>query len=164
MTVLARHGLAATMSDYLVHEIDEAPNIDVRARVGIVDGAGGQVLETVVVEDLDSHVRETVRADAVFALIGSLPASGCLGEEVARDRAGFVLTGPDLDGASPGWPLDRPPLLLETSVPGVFAAGDVRHGSVKRVASGVGSGAIAVALVHQYLAQAAAASSAVGGS
>ena len=163
VTVLARHGLASTMSEYLVHEIDEAPNIDVRPRVGIVDAAGGQVLETVVVEDLDSHERETVRADAVFALIGSRPATAGLGDEVARDRAGFVLTGPDLDGASPGWPLDRPPLLLETSVPGVFAAGDVRHGSVKRVASGVGSGAIAVALVHQYLAQAAAASTAVSG-
>ncbi|WP_233488645.1 FAD-dependent oxidoreductase [Blastococcus sp. TF02-9] len=163
VTVLARHGLAATMSDYLVQEIAESPTIDVRARVGIVDAAGGQVLESVVVEDLDSHERETLRADAVFALIGSRPASACLGEAVATDRAGFVLTGPDLDGASPGWPLARPPLLLETSVPGVFAAGDVRHGSVKRVASGVGSGAIAVALVHQYLAQAAAASTATGG-
>jgi thioredoxin reductase (NADPH) len=163
VTVLARHGLAATMSDYLVHEIHEAPNIDVRARVGIVDGGGGRVLETVVIEDLDTHERETVRADAVFVLIGSLPASGCLGDEVAKDRAGFVLTGPDLDGASPGWPLDRPPMLLETSVPGVFAAGDVRSGSVKRVASGVGSGAIAVQLIHQYLARAVAASTATGG-
>lgn len=157
VTILARRGLAETMSDYLVHEIDETPNIDVRARVGIVDGAGGQVLETVDVEDLDTHERETIRTDAVFALIGSLPASGCLGEEVAKDRAGFVLTGPDLDGASPGWRLERPPMLLETSVPGVFAAGDVRHGSVKRVAAGVGSGAIAVQLVHQYLAQDASA-------
>jgi thioredoxin reductase (NADPH) len=163
VTILARRGLAETMSDYLVHEIAEAPNIDVRARAGIVDGAGGQVLETVVVEDLDTHERETVRTDAVFALIGSRPASGCLGDEVAKDRSGFVLTGPDLEGASPGWPLDRPPMLLETSVPGVFAAGDVRHGSVKRVASGVGSGAIAVQLVHQYLARADAAPAAVSG-
>lgn len=162
VTILARHGLAETMSDYLVHEIDEAPNIDVRARVGVVDGAGGQVLETVVVEDLDTHERETLRTDAVFALIGSRPASACLGEQVAKDRSGFVLTGPDLDGASPGWRLDRPPMLLETSVPGVFAAGDVRHGSVKRVAAGVGSGAIAVQLVHQYLARDASPSAAVG--
>ncbi|MGY1828118.1 FAD-dependent oxidoreductase [Blastococcus sp. SYSU DS0541] len=161
VTVLVRRGLATTMSEYLVHEIDEAPNIDVRSRVQLVDGSGEQVLEEVVVEDLDTGERETLRTDAVFVLIGSKPASGCLGPEVAKDRAGFVLTGPDLDGASPAWPLERPPMLLETSVPGVFAAGDVRAGSVKRVASGVGAGAIAVALVHQYLAWAAAA--AVGG-
>lgn len=164
VTVLARHGLAATMSDYLVQEIDGAPNIDVRARVAIVDGSGGQVLESVVVEDLDTHEREVVRTDAVFALIGSRPASDCLGEEVAKDRSGFVLTGPDLDGVSPAWPLDRPPMLLETSVPGVFAAGDLRHGSVKRVASSVGAGAIAVQLVHQYLARADSPSATVSGS
>ncbi|MCF6736823.1 NAD(P)/FAD-dependent oxidoreductase [Blastococcus sp. KM273129] len=122
----------------------------------LVGGSGGQVLEEVVVEDLDTGERGTLRADAVFVLIGSTPASGCLGEAVAKDRAGFVLTGPDLGGATPAWPLDRPPMFLETSVPGVFAAGDVRAGSVKRVASGVGAGAIAVALVHQYLAWAAA--------
>ncbi|MCZ2857503.1 FAD-dependent oxidoreductase [Blastococcus sp. VKM Ac-2987] len=156
VTVLVRRGLAETMSEYLVHEIDEAPNIDVRSRVQLVDGSGGQVLEEVVVEDLDTGERETIRADAVFVLIGSKPASGCLGPEVAKDQSGFVLTGPDLDGATPGWPLERPPMFLETSVPGVFAAGDVRAGSVKRVASGVGAGAIAVALVHQYLAWAAA--------
>ncbi|MCF6506459.1 FAD-dependent oxidoreductase [Blastococcus sp. MG754426] len=156
VTVLVRRGLATTMSEYLVHEIDEAPNIDVRSRVQLVGGSGGQVLEEVVVEDLDTGERGTLRADAVFVLIGSTPASGCLGEAVAKDRAGFVLTGPDLGGATPAWPLDRPPMFLETSVPGVFAAGDVRAGSVKRVASGVGAGAIAVALVHQYLAWAAA--------
>ncbi|MGY2066203.1 FAD-dependent oxidoreductase [Blastococcus sp. SYSU DS0619] len=158
VTILVRRGLAETMSDYLVHEIDEAPNIDVRSRVQLVDGAGEPVLESVVVEDLDTRRRETLPADAVFVLIGSRPASGCLGDEVAKDRSGFVLTGPDLDSASPGWPLDRPPLFLETSVPGVFAAGDVRSGSVKRVASGVGAGAIAVQLVHQYLSGAAPAS------
>ncbi len=152
VTVLVRRELAETMSDYLIREIDDAPNIDVRVRVQVVDGSGGPVLESVVVEDLDSGSRETIPADALFVLIGSRPATECLGDEVAKDRAGFVMTGPDLEGCSPGWPLDRPPLLLESSLPGVFAAGDVRHGSVKRVASAVGAGAIAVALVHQYLA------------
>jgi thioredoxin reductase (NADPH) len=143
------------MSAYLIREIDETPNIDVRVRVQIVDGSGGPGLESVVVEDLDSGGRETIAADALFVLIGSRPATECLGDEVAKDRSGFVLTGPDLDGASPRWPLDRPPMLLETSVPGVFAAGDVRSGSVKRVASAVGAGAIAVQLIHQYLAASA---------
>jgi thioredoxin reductase len=155
VTILVRRDLAETMSAYLIREIDETPNIDVRVRVQIVDGSGGPGLESVVVEDLDSGGRETIAADALFVLIGSRPATECLGEEVAKDRSGFVLTGPDLDGASPRWPLDRAPLLLETSVPGVFAAGDVRSGSVKRVASAVGAGAIAVQLIHQYLAASA---------
>ena len=92
-------------------------------------------------------------ADALFALIGSMPHTDYLGEEVLRDRWGFVLTGRDLRrGDAPGWPTGEAPLLFETSLPGVFAIGDVRHGSVKRVASAVGAGAIAVAMVHEYLA------------
>ena len=104
-----------------------------------------------------------VPADAVFVFVGQAPRTGWLDGAVRRDPRGFVLTGADLGSPPPEWPLAVPPLPLETSVPRVFAAGDVRHGSVKRVASGVGSGAIAVALVHQYLAQAAAASTAAGG-
>ena len=97
---------------------------------------------------------ETLPAAALFILIGAEPHTDWLAATVQRDDRGFLLTGRDLlrDGQPPpGWPLDRPPLLLETSLPGVFAAGDVRHGSVKRVASAVGEGAIAIQLVHDYL-------------
>jgi thioredoxin reductase (NADPH) len=119
----------------------------------VVDGTGSGGLDGLVLEDLDSGTRETVHADALFVMIGSVPRSDCLGEDVRRDRWGFVLTGSDLvegDG-SPGAD-GRSPLMFETSLPGVFAIGDVRHGSVKRVASAVGAGAIVVAMVHEYLA------------
>jgi len=112
-----------------------------------------------VLEDLDSGRRETVPADALFVMIGSHPETDWLGEEVARDAKGFVLTGADLD-RSEGFPDGRAPLYGETSMPGVFAVGDVRHGSVKRVASAVGAGAVAVTMVHEYLATLPAAASA----
>jgi len=105
-----------------------------------------------VLEDLDSRQRETVPADALFVMIGSSPQTGWLGQEVRRDRWGFILTGSEL--AQAGWD-GQPPrtaLFAETSMPGVFAIGDVRQGSVKRVASAVGAGAIAIAMVHEYLA------------
>jgi thioredoxin reductase (NADPH) len=117
--------------------------------VQIVDGRGAEFIEDFVVEDLDTHDRETLEG-VIFALIGSQPRSDWLAGTVERDRWGSVLTGADAAGA--GWTLDRPPLLLETSVPGVFAVGDVREGSVKRVASAVGEGAMAAQLVHSYFA------------
>jgi thioredoxin reductase len=97
---------------------------------------------------------DTVESAALFVLIGSEPRTDWLGGALARDRWGFLLTGSQLieDGVAPAWPLERPPALLETSMPGVFAAGDVRAGSVKRVASAVGEGALAVTLVHAHLA------------
>jgi thioredoxin reductase (NADPH) len=154
VTVLVRRpSLVETMSAYLITEIDSAPNITVRTRVSVVDGTGTSGLDEVVLEDIDSGSRETVHADALFVMIGSVPRSDWLGEDVRRDRWGFVLTGSDLmEGDGPPMVDGRTPLMFETSLPGVFAIGDVRHGSVKRVASAVGAGAIVVAMVHEYLA------------
>jgi thioredoxin reductase len=149
VTILVRRpDLTETMSEYLIKEIDALPNVDVRGRVQIVDGRGAAFLEEFVVEDLDTSERSTLRG-ALFVLIGSRPRSDWLDGVVTRDPWGSVVTGEDAAGA--GWPLERPPLLLETSVPGVFAVGDVREASVKRVASAVGEGALAVTLIHQYL-------------
>jgi thioredoxin reductase len=154
VTILVRRpDLTETMSDYLIREIEALPTVDVRGGVQIVDGRGADFLEEFVIQDLDTHERETLHG-VLFLLIGSEPHSEWLAGAVARDRWGSVLTGPDVlaADADPAWPLDRQPLLLETSVPGVFATGDVRNGSVKRVAAAVGEGALAVTLVHQYRA------------
>ncbi len=151
VTILVRRaGLAETMSDYLVREIEALPTVDVRGRVQVVDGHGGSFLEEFVLEDLDTGQRET-RTGVLFVLIGSQPRSEWLAGSVELDPWGSALTGADA-AASGAWPRERQPLLLETTLPGVFAVGDVRAGSVKRVASAVGEGALAVTLVHQYLA------------
>ena len=153
VTILVRaSSLAASMSDYLIREIGAAPNIDVRYRVQVADGTGTSCLQSLVLQDTVSGARRSVPADALFVLIGARPRTDWLGQAVARDRWGFILTGPDLP-AGTRWPPGRPPLPLETSLPGVFAAGDVRRGSVKRVASAVGEGAAAIPLVHRYLAR-----------
>jgi thioredoxin reductase (NADPH) len=157
VTLLVRGGgLDASMSDYLVRQLGALPNVTVRLRTEVVDGQGRGRLEGLTLRDNATGATEQVPATALFVMIGAEPRTGWLGESVARDQGGYVLTGHDLleAGRPPaGWPLERPPLLLETSVPGAFAAGDVRHRSVKRVASAVGSGAIAVQLVHQYLGE-----------
>ena len=161
VTVLVRaKSLADTMSDYLIRQIGAAPNVDVCYRVQVADGTGTVHLESLVLEDTTSGARRSVPADALFVLIGSQPRTQWLGDCVARDRRGFILTGPDLP-ADTGhrWPPGRPPLPLETSLPGVFAAGDVRRGSVNRVASAVGEGAATIPLVHRYLHTTAAAAS-----
>lgn len=164
VTVLVRRqGLAESMSDYLVREITVAPNITVRSRVQVVDGVGDQVLKALVLEDLDTGQPETVPADALFVMIGSSPQTDWLGEEVVRDRWGFIVTGFDLVRSAPERVAGRTPLFGETSMPGVFAIGDVRHGSIKRVASAVGAGAITVAMVHEYLATLTPAVSGGGG-
>jgi thioredoxin reductase (NADPH) len=153
VTILVRaSSLAASMSDYLIREIDAAPNIDVRYRVQVADGTGTSYLQSLVLQDTISGARRSVPADALFVLIGARPRTDWLGQAVARDRWGFILTGPDLPAGN-RWPPGRPPLPLETSLPGVFAAGDVRRGSVNRVASAVGEGAATVPLVHRYLAR-----------
>jgi thioredoxin reductase (NADPH) len=153
VTVLIRRaGLAETMSDYLIRELEALPNVDLRPRVQVVDGRGSGFLESFVVRDLDTGA-ETCEEGVLFVLIGSEPRTGWLDGVLARDRWGFLLTGSALSAeVAPAWPLDRAPALLETSTPGVFAAGDVRAASVKRCASAVGEGALAVTLVHAHLA------------
>jgi thioredoxin reductase (NADPH) len=120
----------------------------------VIEGGGRGRLERLVLENSVSGATETVHTAALFVLIGAEPHTGWLPKGIVRDRGGYVVTGQNLfrGGRPPeGWPLERPPMLLETSVPGVFAAGDVRHGSVKRVASAVGEGCIAIPLIHSYL-------------
>ncbi len=146
--------LAATMSKYLIDEIEKTANIQVEYGMRVVAVDGHDHLETVSIECLTTNTIETVPATSVFIFIGAEPRTGWLDGFIERDERGFILTGSDLlkAGKRPrGWPLDRDPSLLETSVPGIFAVGDVRHGSVKRVASSVGEGSIAIQFVHQYL-------------
>jgi len=146
--VVRGSGLRASMSEYLVTQINQTANIAVRTHTEVVDGGGRTHLERVTLHERDSGVTKDVEASALFLMIGAVPNTGWLRGSVALDERGFIRTGHDV-GA--GWPLDRPPMLLETSLPGVFAAGDVRQGSVKRVASAVGEGAVAIQLVHAYL-------------
>ncbi len=164
VTVLVRaESLAASMSDYLIRQIGATPNVDVCYRVQVAEGTGTDHLESLILQDTASGARRSVPADALFVLIGSQPRTQWLGESVARDQLGFIRTGPDLPADTRGcWPPGRPPLPLETSLPGVFAAGDVRRGSVKRVASAAGEGAATVPLVHRHLHSTAAAPAAAG--
>jgi thioredoxin reductase (NADPH) len=158
VTLLVRGSkLTASMSEYLIKEIEAAQNIDVRFNARVVDGGGDGRLEYLVLKNSASGLTETVPAAALFVLIGAEPRTEWLPEEIERDNRGFIVTGQDLlrNGRPPQkWPLERHPLLLETSMPGVLAADDVRHRSVKRVASAVGEGSIAIQLVHEYFIKA----------
>lgn len=148
--------LAATMSKYLIDAIENTPNIVVETKSQIVEVHGEERLESISLACGRTGTVEKVPATAVFVFIGAEPRTDWLEGFIERDSRGFILTGADTmpDGRRPkSWTLDRDPGLLETSVPGVFAVGDVRHGSVKRVASGVGEGSIAIQFVHQYLAK-----------
>jgi thioredoxin reductase len=153
VTILVRtKSLADSMSDYLIRQIGSTPNVDVCYHVQVADGAGAGHLESLVLQDTLSGARRSVSADALFVLIGSQPRTQWLGDSVARDRRGFIRTGLDLPADTDRrWPSPRPPLSLETSLRGVFAAGDARRGSVNRVASAVGEGAATIPLVHRYL-------------
>jgi thioredoxin reductase (NADPH) len=146
--------LEATMSSYLVDRIAATPNIEVRLRCEVVGANGDGHLESLTIADRDGGSSEDVPAGWLFVFIGASPRTDWLGGDVVRDERGYLVTGPDLLAASydARWTLPRPPYALETSVPGVFAAGDVRLDSMKRVASAVGEGAMAVHLVHRYLA------------
>ena len=149
-------GLAATMSQYLIDQVQRTPNIQIWTRASVAEVHGDRRLEEVSVLCSDTDKVERVPATSIFIFIGALPRTDWLAGLVERDDRGFILTGPDLirDGERPkGWELDRDPFLLETNVPGIFAVGDVRHGSVKRVASGVGEGSVAVQFIHQYLSK-----------
>jgi thioredoxin reductase (NADPH) len=140
------------MSDYLVRMIDAAPNVECAYGVQVAGGAGRDRLESLVLEDRASGQRRDVPADGLFVLIGSRPRTDWLGETLMRDQWGFILTGPDvLADVATRWPLLRPPTQHEASLPGVFAAGDVRRGSVKRVGSAVGEGAVTIPQVHACL-------------
>jgi thioredoxin reductase (NADPH) len=155
VTMLVRSSsLELGMSQYLVDQIYGTENIEVKLRTIVKSVHGEEMLQSITTKDLETDTTSTVPAAAMFLFIGAVPHSECVAGVVERNHAGFILTGSDLlhDSKRPGgWKLDRDPFLLETSVPGIFAAGDVRHGAVRRVASAVGEGAIAVSLVHQYL-------------
>jgi len=157
VAVLVRgDGLAATMSQYLIDQIQQTPNIQIWTHASVAEVHGNKRLEEISVLCSDTDKIERVPASSMFIFIGALPRTEWLAGVVERDDRGFILTGPDLirDGERPdGWTLERDPFLLETNVPGIFAVGDVRHGSVKRVASGVGEGSVAVQFIHQYLSK-----------
>lgn len=157
VTLLVRgNSLSAGMSQYLVDRIESSPTIHVRLNSSVVEVDGEGRLETITIADSSTGENETVPAGAMFIFIGASPRTEWLDGVVDRDRSGFVLSGLDLmrEGQRPrGWTRDRDPFLLETTVPGVFVAGDVRHDSVKRIASAVGEGAMAVQFVHKYLAE-----------
>jgi thioredoxin reductase (NADPH) len=159
VTMLVRgSSLTKSMSQYLIEQIAETPNIVVQTHSSVVEAKGETSLEAIAIECAGEIT--TVPATSLFIFIGAVPRTEWLDGVVERDERGFIRTGADLKGGGEaglnprpkGWQLDRDPYLLETNVPGVFAVGDVRHGSVKRVASGVGEGSICVQFVHQYLA------------
>lgn len=155
VTMLVRgESLTATMSYYLIERIKESPNIVVETNLEVTEVQGTSRLESLVLQHAKTKVCRTVPAQSLFILIGAQPHTDWLGESVLRDEHGFILSGPDLlrDGClPPNWPLERAPYLFETSVPGIFVAGDARHGSIKRVASGVGEGTIAEKMIERYL-------------
>ena len=154
VTLLVRADrLEKSMSHYLIEQINAIPTIHVRVRSEVVAVGGDTHLETITIADRAADREEIVVANFLFVFIGAYPHTEWIGAAVARDAQGFILSGPDLlRGADhPRWTANREPYLLETSLPGVFVAGDARRSSMKRVASAVGEGAIAVHLVHQYL-------------
>ena len=152
VTMLVRAGsLQASMSQYLIDQIAETPNIEVRFNSEIARAHGEITLEAVDIRNRKSGVVEKLSAAAMFVFIGAAPHSDLVAGVVERNNAGFILTGVDVALGGTGWSLERDPFMTETSVPGIFAAGDVQQGTVKRVATAVGQGALSVSFVHQYL-------------
>jgi thioredoxin reductase (NADPH) len=158
VTLLVRgESLEESMSHYLVERALRHPAISVRTSTSVARASGETRLEKIVVRDERNGEEEELRADALFVLIGGAPMTTRAAGLLLRDEQGFVRTGPDVlsgdDGSAPSWPLERSPYFLESSRPGIFVAGDARLGSIKRVASAVGEGAMAVQLVHRYLTE-----------
>jgi thioredoxin reductase (NADPH) len=158
VTLLVRGpSLAATMSHYLIEQLGTKPNIRIETGCQLAALEGEDHLESIVIEKRATGERRREAAEAVFAFIGADAETDWLRRDIITDERGYICTGRDvMDLMASGaerWPLKRDPYLLETSVPGVFAVGDVRHGSIKRVASGVGEGSMAIAFVHQYFAE-----------
>jgi thioredoxin reductase (NADPH) len=152
VTLLVRgKSLAATMSDYLITQLKATPKVAVRLRARVADGHGQARLEALTIEDTETGQREQLPAAAVFIMIGAKPCTGWLRGTVELDDHGFILTGRDIPPEA--WPLTRAPLPFETSMPGAFATGDIRHGSVKRVAGAVGEGSVTVGSVRPYLTE-----------
>ncbi len=156
VTMLVRgDSLETHMSQYLVDQIEQTPNIDVLTHTHVIEAVGRDHLEQLVLENIETKKTETVPASFLFIFIGAEPEHPWLKGIVASDDHGYILTGPDLleDNQLPAdWPLERHPFHLETSCPGIFATGDVRHGSIRRVAGAVGEGSTSIQLVHRYLA------------
>jgi thioredoxin reductase (NADPH) len=154
VTILVRGSGLVEMSRYLIDQINATPNINIRAQSVVIEAKGRTRLEQIVVQNVDTQEPEILEAAAMFIFIGAVAHTDMVAGLVERNPQGFILTGSDLyqDGKWPKtWKLPRDPFLLETSVPGIFAAGDIRHAAIRRVASAVGQGAHAVSLVHQYL-------------
>src|SRR5690606_4328259 len=155
VTIVVRApSLALKMSAYLVEQIEATPNIEVLTSSEVIEAEGEEHLTGVVIHDQASGEKFHHPATGMFIFIGAIPHSDFVRGVVELNPAGFILTGPDLitDGKPPpSWPLKRPPFMLETSVPGIFAAGDVRQGSIRRVAAAVGAGAASLTFIHEYL-------------
>ncbi len=155
VTMLVRgESLSSRMSQYLIDQIGATDNVRVWTNSEVQEAVGSERLEKLVLARDGGRATETVQASALFVFTGAMPHTDWLGDSVARDPHGFILAGPDTSrnhAGVPHGPQDRTPFMLETSLPGVFVAGDVRHGSVKRVASAVGEGSMAVMYVHHYL-------------
>jgi thioredoxin reductase (NADPH) len=153
--LLARgDSLAKSMSQYLIDELARTPNVVVQLQTRVVEAHGENHLESITIANDQTGQTTTAPAVALFIFIGATPHTTCVADLIESDERGYILSGADLtlNGRRPrNWPLERKPYLLETNVPGIFVAGDVRHGSIKRVASAVGEGSIAIELIHQYL-------------
>jgi thioredoxin reductase (NADPH) len=155
VTMLVRgSSLEKGMSHYLVDQINNTDNIEVRTRTEVIEAHGKDRLEAITIKNNDTGKTCTEPTPAMFIFVGAVPHTELVADVVERNHGGFIYTGPDLvrNGSRPkNWRLKRDPYLLETNVPGIFAAGDVRHGVVRRVASAVGQGSMAISFVHQYL-------------